>query len=271
MIKLIALDIDGTTINSKEELSMRVISAIRKASNQGIKIVFASGRPYSGIYPLLKKLKIKGNYSISFGGGMILDENGESIFERNISEDSVVKLINLAYKQGVPLQFEGTNEIYTTNKLLPVYFARVSTRVNLPIRLIDMHDIGKYTFFKGIMYGRNEQLTNVIDEMNNQSKETLQEFNFSKTASDVLEISPQGISKGNTLKIIAKKMNIASCEIMAIGDQENDIEMLKFADVSVAMGNAIDKVKKIASYHTSSNDEDGVAKAIETFALKQEG
>ena len=111
----------------------------------------------------------------------------------------------------------------------------------------------------------------VIDEMNNQSKETLQEFNFSKTASDVLEISPQSISKGNALKIIAKKMNIASCEIMAIGDQENDIEMLKFADVSVAMGNAIDKVKKIANYHTSSNDEDGVAKAIEMFALKQEG
>ncbi|MDC3413478.1 Cof-type HAD-IIB family hydrolase [Terrihalobacillus insolitus] len=240
-IELIALDMDGTLLNSKEEVSAANRQAINKVRERGVEVVLSTGRHIMTSREYAKELNLS-SYLITVNGSEIWTTKGELIDRQLIDLDSIKKLVEL-------------NEKYQT--IAWITSAENVWRGKLPADL-ESHKWLKF----GFNTDNQEMKDRILEEL--QDNEFLELSNSSPTN---IEINAVGINKARALEKVCSRMGITLDKVMAMGDSLNDIKMIEEAGLGIAMGNAQEKVKEAADWVTNTNEEDGVARAIEHWLL----
>jgi Cof subfamily protein (haloacid dehalogenase superfamily) len=270
MIDLIAIDMDGTLLDSNHAISPRVKKAITAVRTQGVRIVLATGRPFSGVEKYLEELGLtsEGDYCITFNGAVIQNAaDTKSVAETTLGYDDFLYCEKIARDLGVHFHVLYERSMMTPNADISSHTVRDAYISHTPLLYRSVEQVDPAWRFRKFMMVDDEA---VLDKaIANFPPELLQRYTVVKSAADFLEILHPEAGKGRALATLAAYLGVSQERIMAIGDQENDLVMLEFAGVAVAMGNAIDAVKAVADHVTTSNNEDGVAVAIERYALKQ--
>ncbi|MGD1822213.1 MAG: Cof-type HAD-IIB family hydrolase [Pleomorphochaeta sp.] len=265
-IKLICTDIDGTLLNSKKRINPADKLMLQRAwKEKNIPIALVSGRFKSGITFLAKELEIPCIYSC-FNGAYVEWENNV-IEDTKISLDSLRKVIPTINETGSTPQIFDLNDYYfnednywNEQQIGVVGFEGIIGDLN---KLIDKWEKEDYVPYKILAKnGDPKALANTKKALENLN---LNGIKIVQSASFILEIIPSTSSKGNTINLLSNYFNIDKSQIMAFGDYDNDIEMLQKAGFSVAMKNATEEVKTIAKYETDTNDNNGIAKAINKY------
>lgn len=268
MIKAIALDIDGTLINSKKMITEATKCAVAEAIDRGIEIIIASGRPYCGVVAYAKELGLyeKGGYILSFNGGQIINcKTGEIVYEVHLEEQHKYEICRIlkSYDGAIPMTYKG--DILLSENVEDAGVLHGAEVNSLILQKVD--DLSKnieHTVGKFILMGEPGYIKSIADELSDRLGEMA---TVCRSESNLLEIMPYGVDKGSALAGFVRKMGLNRSEVMACGDAYNDDTMIEFAGIGVAMGNAFDEIKALADYVTLTNDEDGVAHAIRKFAL----
>ncbi len=269
MYKLIALDIDGTLLNSKKEVTKEVFDAIQMAKKKGVKVVLSTGRPLPGVQSLLKELKLNDeeNYVVTFNGGLVQEISSQEVIS-NIEmsyEDFDIIYNELSKKHNIKIHINTPDSVVVPYKDAPKYSIHEANLNNIPVICMDESEINEnLTFCKVMLIDEPEIIDNIITKI---PKDFHDKYTIVRSAPFFLEFLNKKVNKGSGLQALCNKLNIDPCEVIAVGDEENDRHMIEFAGLGVAMGNARDSIKEIANYITDSNDNHGVAKVISEFIL----
>ncbi|MHA8110646.1 sugar-phosphatase [Lactobacillaceae bacterium Melli_B4] len=269
-IKLIAIDIDGTLVDQNKMLTEPTKQAIAKVRAKGIKVVLCTGRPISGVTQYLEQLSISGSneYAITFNGSTVQNADGQVISNHTISYDDFINTEALSRKFGVNYQVETPDSIYIFNRDVSKYTVYEGFIVRLPLKYRTPEEIKpELTITKSMFVGTPDKITHAKENIPAEVSDNLYVV---QTEPFFLEFLHKGISKGTALKELAQQLNLTPDNVMAIGDQGNDLSMIKYAGLGVAMGNAIDDNKKAAQFVTKPNTEDGVAYALNKFINEAE-
>ena len=271
MIKLIAIDMDGTLLNEKKHIDKAQKEAIHEAVEAGIKIVLCTGRPLYGILPFyeelgLSELDSEGYVILNNGCSIHKTKDWKLIDQVNFTSDDIEYLYK--FSESYDINFTLVNDTYYFN------IGRKPTDeliTDAEFVFSDITDIsleeaksGKHKIMKIMFLGDPEIMANFQEKNEDIIKS---KYSGVLSQSYVYEVFPKDNNKGTGLKKLAEKLGIKQEEVMAIGDGNNDIEMFEYANYSVAMKNATELAKKAAKYETDSNENDGVAKAIRKYAL----
>lgn len=269
MIKLIAIDMDGTLLNEHHLVTEKVKQAIKKASEAGIKIVLCTGRPVHAVYDYFKELDLpqdEEDYVISLNGTVVQKTTDwEIVYSHQLDHSQLKRAEKLIepFKMNFTY-FDEKNYYYTGEATEMLQFDADllgMEAIHLPLEELPP----ELTIFKAMYVAEEAELNHLTASMPAFIAEN---FYPIRSLSYVFELLPQGANKGEALTGLATKLGFTKEEVMAIGDGENDIDMMKAAGTSVAMGNAVDSIKQIAKHVSKSNQEDGVAHAIYEWALK---
>lgn len=268
--KMIVLDLDGTLTNNKKEITPRTKQALMQAQAAGVHVVLASGRPTYGIVPLAEELKLKGNrgYILAFNGGKIIDcTNNEVLFEQKLDEQLVPILFQETKKAGMEILTYQGEGIAATNKD-DEYVQHEAFINKMPVTQYD-------DFLNQLVYPINKCLivgdpTPLHELEIRLAKELEGKMDVYRSADFFLECVPLGIDKARSLDRLISSLGISHEEVIACGDGYNDLSMIRFAGLGVAMANAAKDIQSEADFVTLSNEEDGVAHVIEHFILSPE-
>ncbi|MBC8586511.1 Cof-type HAD-IIB family hydrolase [Youxingia wuxianensis] len=266
--KVLALDIDGTLYNDKKEITPRVKKAIQAAQERGTIIVLSSGRPKPGMVKAVQELDLEntGGYVLTCNGGQVSHcKTGETVFEKAISSDCIKEIYNFAKLYGLPLMTHEGNCVVTEYDLDP--YIRFEAAVNgIPVRKIDnFKEYIKFPVIKCIATGDGDLLGKLEPIAQAQLGDRLSIF---RSESFFLEFMAGEVTKAYGLKKLLEHLGLSVSQLVACGDSFNDISMISYAGLGVAMANANGQVQAAADYVTLSNEEDGVAHVIEKFFLK---
>ena len=266
-IKLVAIDIDGTLLNSQHQITPAVAQSIKDAKKAGVAIVIATGRPISGVRAILEELELtqEGDYVITFNGGLVQDAaTGQEIFQEKLSYDDYLDIEAVGRKLQLPLHASTKEGIYTANRDIGKYTLYESQLVNSPVFYRTPEEMADKEIIKIMMVDEAERLDAAIPLLPDWLTHGYQ---VGKSAPFYLEITPKTVSKGQAILQLAEKLGLTMEETMAIGDQENDRPMLEVVGHPVVMENGHPALKSMAKYITRSNDEDGVAHALRNWVL----
>lgn len=265
--KILVLDIDGTVTNSKKEVTDKTLESIIKLQEAGCKVVLASGRPTPGILPVAKTLKLSeyGGFILSFNGAKIINcKTEEIIYQKVLPNEYIETLYKEAEENQVGLITYEKNVIISARGIDE--FVEKEAQIN-KIDIVEVDDFIDYVDFdvnKCLMTGEPAKLEQLEMEMQGKYSEDLSIY---RSEPFFLEIMPKNIDKAYSLEQLLKVLDMTKEDMIAVGDGFNDLSMIEYAGLGVAMDNAQDKVKEAANYITKSNDEDGVAHVIEKFML----
>ncbi|KRM96032.1 HAD superfamily hydrolase [Liquorilactobacillus aquaticus DSM 21051] len=269
-IKAIAIDIDDTLVNSGKKLTASVKLVIQKAKAAGIKVVLCTGRPLSGVLPLLEQLQLDGQkdqYVVSFGGSLVQTTDGTIISSVPLGYEAYVDLEYLARKKGLHFHAISKDRIYTADRDIGEYTIYESSLVSLNVSYRTPAEMRDVKIVKAMFIDPPEIIEAALKDYT-AFAELEDRVTFTRSTPFYYEANAKGVSKGSALKRLCEELQITSENLMAIGDGGNDLSMIKFAGIGVAMGNAIPELKKSAQVVTEDNNHDGVARAIEKYALK---
>lgn len=268
--KLLVLDVDGTLVNNEREISKRTLATLLKVQQMGVRIVLASGRPTYGLMSLAKALEL-GNYGgfiISYNGCQIINaNNGEILFERRINPEMLPYLEKKAHKNSFDI-FTYHDDTIITDSPENEYIRNEAQLNNLDIIVEDEFSTAiDFAPCKCVLVGDDEQsLISLEEHWKKRLDGALDAF---RSEPYFLEVVPSGVNKANTLGVLLEHLGVTREEIIAIGDGVCDVTMLQLAGMGIAMGHSQDSVKICADYVTASNEEDGVAQAVEKLILAE--
>ncbi|MEH2922019.1 sugar-phosphatase [Samsonia erythrinae] len=269
-VKLIAIDMDGTLLTPENRISPAVKAAIAAAREQGVQVVLATGRPYIGVERYLMELDLQqeGCYCITNNGALVQrTSNGDCVAQTTLSFDDYLHFEALASKLGVHFHALDFNFVYTANKDISPYTIHESHLTGMPLKYRAVEEMDRsLTFPKVMMIDDPEILDRAISQI---PPEDFERYTIMKSAEYYLEILDKRVNKGEGVRMLAEHLNIPRESVMTLGDQENDLAMLEYAGLGVAMGNAVESVKAVSQFVTKTNREDGVAYAIEKFVLNK--
>lgn len=268
--KLLVLDVDGTLLNDEREISKRTLAALLKVQQMGVRIVLASGRPTYGLMPLAKTLEL-GNYGgfvLSYNGCQIIKaQNGEILFERRINPEMLPYLEKKSRKNGFAI-FTYHDDTLITDSPDNEYIKNEALLNNLKIIREDEFSTAiDFAPCKCMLVSDKEKaLIGLEQHWEKRLAGTLDAF---RSEPYFLEVVPCGVNKANTLGALLEHLGVTREEVIAVGDGVCDVTMLQLAGMGVAMGHSQDSVKVCADYVTASNEEDGVALAVEKLILAE--
>lgn len=269
MIKLVAIDLDGTLLNSQKQISDEDKSTLKQAKQNGVKVVICTGRPLAAITGYLTELDLNdpGDYSITFNGGLVQkNDTGEIIEKALMPLEHIHELYELAMSLNIPLDIlsEGTVLHLPTSEEYPSIYGRLNNLLTFePTKLGEMKADRIYN--KAVVAIDADYLDAQIQKI---PADFYERYEVIKTRSNLLEFMPKGITKAYGISLLARDLDITQEEVMTIGDEENDLPMIEYAGIGVAMENAVDMVKKAADVITKNNDQSGVAEAVKEYVLK---
>ncbi|MBR4641932.1 MAG: HAD family phosphatase [Selenomonadaceae bacterium] len=266
--RLLALDMDGTVLNSQKKISPQTVAAIKKLSESGVYVVTSTGRGRAEVndYPDVINLM---NCGILNSGGLLFDfVRDEPIAIHGVDEKIILKLIDFGLEERAMIHLLGIRHSIAREEDIQnmaafdmaVYhdmFNRICERCADPKEYVLEHpgEVIKVNLYHRDKISRDKNFER-IKPLN---------LSISFAESNNLEMSPANITKASGLIELCDFLKIDLAETVAIGDADNDKEILQTAGLSVAMGNASDEIKKLADFVTLDNDHDGVAAAIEKF------
>jgi len=267
MIKLVAIDLDGTLLDPNRQITAEVKTAVKKAKAAGVKIVITTGRPLPGVVDILKALELtdQSDYVITYNGGLVQRATGEEFIKETLSSEDWLDLDAAARKIGLPIHAITREGIYTPNHDVGRYTVQEAQMVKMPLYIRQPEDIAALEIAKVMMVDEPAALDDGIAYL---PFEFFELYNVVKSTPFYLEFMNKKASKGSAVQHLAEKLSFDLDEVMAIGDEENDRSMLEVAGCPVVMENGKSELKKIAKYVTKSNAKSGVAYAINEWVLK---
>ncbi|MFC4401546.1 Cof-type HAD-IIB family hydrolase [Gracilibacillus xinjiangensis] len=239
-IRLIALDMDGTLLNTKHKVSEANKEAIIKAREKGVEVIISTGRHYQTSSEIAKELDI--HYLITVNGSEIWTMTGELIARQTLDVKVMEKLIALKEEHKTWAWLSSIDKIW---------------RGEVP------EDVNAHEWLK---FGFDTETPDVKEKLM-QTLGEWDEIELSNSSPTNIEVNAAGVNKAAAIEIVCDRLGITMDQVMVAGDSLNDIKMIEKAGIGVAMGNAQEAVKEVADWITASNDEDGIARAIEQFVL----
>ena len=266
MYKLIAVDMDGTLLKKDKTISKVTQKAIQHAKNKGVRIVLASGRPIEGLQRYLEELNLisEKDYVLSFNGSIVQNTATKEVIKKNIlSGEDLHYLYELSQQLGVNIH-AFSNLGCITPKMSQ--YSELEGQINdIPVLEVDYNSVSnEEDIIKVMMIDEPKVLAKAIK---NLPDAVYEKYTVVRSAPYFLEFINKNAGKAEGVKALAEHLGIDQKEIICIGDAGNDLDMIQFAGLGVAMGNAFEEVKEAADYITRDNDEDGVAHVIEKFVL----
>lgn len=271
-IHLVASDVDGTLLTSRHTVSSRTVTAIRAVQQKGIRFIVATGKSRGGVRIALGKLGEELTSGSATGGvylqGLIVYKGGEVVYERTLEAAVALDVMAFAREKDVSLiAFNGDRILC---EKMDESIASVTAQHEPMPEVVPLEDFisssssSTNRIHKLILLAPPSVISSIRPSLASYlgPRTTL-----TQAQGDMLEVLPPGGSKGLGVQKLLEALEVDKANILAIGDQENDLEMLKMAGTAVAMGNAPLHVKTVAGFQTRSNDEDGAAMAFERFCL----
>lgn len=265
--KILVLDIDGTLVNSKKEITPRTLESLIKIQEQGHIVALASGRPYPGMKGYAREIGLDkyGGYALSFNGGRIINcSNEETVYQKAIPCRYASVIYDYAKKNGIGMVTYQKDKVITGTDIdeYMEYEARLNYMV---IRQVE--DFVSYVNFDMV-----KCLLTAPPEIAPFHEEQLRkllgpELNVFRSEPYFIEITMKGVDKALSLDGLLKRLSILRENCICCGDGFNDLTMVKYAGIGVAMDNAQQIVKDNADYITASCDEDGIVEVIEKFIV----
>ncbi|MDM5329911.1 sugar-phosphatase [Neobacillus sp. CF12] len=268
MYKLVAIDIDGTLMNDRKEITKEVNDAIQAAKAKGVRVVICTGRPIVGVQSIIEELKLndEDDFVITFNGALVQNTHTKEVESQiTLTYENLKELYELSLEIHSPLQFFDTENLYTPNRKISIYTVHEAHINQVPINYLPIDEVSKDMLIPKVMFIDDPERLNTI--IANIPESFWEKYTFVKSTPFFLEILDQRVSKGNAVKQLAEKLGIKREEVICIGDGENDLSMIEYAGCGVAMDNAVSVVKEVAQFHTLSNNDHGVAYAIEKLIL----
>lgn len=264
--RFVAIDVDGTLLDSNKNLSPYTKETIQRCIANGVTVCICTGRPIQTIDRFTELLGVKDFPSIRempfilYNGAMVtVGQTHDIIFEQPLSETAGEELLSLGQELGSTLIAWSKNHLYVNELNARIENYCTITPVE-PILITDSKALAKQGITKMIWYDAAERMPALIDALN--AKTIRQEINYFTSNPLFLELVDKRCSKGLAIEQLIRHLGISREETIAIGDGYNDIPMLSYAGLGIAMGNACDAVKAAADTVTDTNDSDGVAKAL---------
>ncbi|WP_010176051.1 Cof-type HAD-IIB family hydrolase [Bacillus coahuilensis] len=266
MYKMIVLDLDDTLLRDDHTISERTKEALMKAQDLGVKVVLASGRPTYGMRSIAKELLLHqyGSYILSFNGGKIIHcESEEELFSSTLSVETVEKLYHISKEEGIHIHTYMGDEIITESM-------NEFTDIEGELTGMNIREV------KSFVSSVNEPVVKLLMMTNPEELKVIEkklqerlhgELSVMRSKPYFLEFTEADVTKGTSLHTLIQKLGIEQREVMAFGDSYNDLAMIEFAGLGVAMGNAPEDIKERADLVTDTNMNDGIAKVIEEYIL----
>ena len=273
-IKMIGFDLDDTLLTSNKELTLYTKEVLMKAIRQGIVVLPATGRPLCGLTEEIRNFPgIR--YALTANGARLLDmKEGTILYECLVPRETTEKLLNifLQYDALVEIYYEGVG-FAQEDKLqrFHEFFPRQAMAEYVLTTRKMVKDVRRKFEETDLPSDKVQAVFKTLEEKERALKEVLSKVEGIEAVSSLgnnIEVNVKGVNKGSSLVRLGEMLGIRREEIMAFGDGENDIAMMEAVGFGVAMENGLDAVKAAARYITASNNEDGVAKAIEKYVLK---
>ncbi|KAF3446720.1 hypothetical protein FNV43_RR11900 [Rhamnella rubrinervis] len=272
--RFIFCDMDGTLLNSKSQISSATAEALKEASSRGVKVVIATGKTRQAVLSAFKVVDLTGKGGIVsqvspgvfLQGLLVYGREGREIYRMNLDPNVCREACLYSWENKVPLIAFSEGRCLTlfdhpmVDSLHTVYHEPKAEVIPSVDQLLAAAEIQKVIFMDTA-----EGVATALRPY--WSEATRGHANVVQAVPDMLEIVPPGTSKGSGLKILLDHLEVSPKEIMAIGDGENDVEMLELASLGIALSNGSDKAKAVANVIGASNDEDGVADAIYRYAF----
>ncbi len=264
MIRLVALDLDGTLMGDDRVITPRVRLAINAAQKQGTVVTLATGRMFSFLVPIARELGITAPL-ICYQGGLIQAADSTAPIYRATMDVALVREV-LAWQtqRNLHIVLYADDAVFLTEHLHSIEFYQHMLGENL-IWVGSLNSVlERHQPIKFIIFVEPEEADALKEELQTLFGARLE---ITRSHALIVEGNPLGVSKGDALRRLADYMHIPRSQVMAVGDQDNDIPMLEWAGIGVAMGNASPGLKAIADWIAPPLQEDGAAVALERFVL----
>ena len=263
MIKMVVTDIDGTIYSPETGISKNVKDCILNLCNNGIQVVIATGRTYASAKTVADSIGIKCPL-ICYQGGLVNSYEGEILDVKYLDENIARKIVKEMKERNIHLNVYVEDKLYVEddNQYIKDYIGDKGIDY-FKIDSFDELDFSKLNKLLAINYDPN-----FIEQLISELQKKYPEIYVVKSYKYFCEIANKKATKGNAIKFLANKFGFTEKEVLAIGDQNNDIEMVKTAGIGVAMGNGTQEIKEIANFVTDSIQNDGFVKAINKFIWK---
>ncbi len=270
--KLLVIDIDGTLLGRGGNISAENREAIAQAGRRGIKVSLSTGRTMLASQRIINRLPLDG-YHIFFDGALVMNlEQDKEVYVQPISPALVMEAVEFARLKDINLELYSTTQYFVERETWASDIRR--QYFGIQPTLTDFTNIWqRERIIKGTVAVSSAEERAGADSLCRHFEGNLSHLHFSWTATpaypdvDFVNIVTLGVSKGKALEALASHLAIPLTEVMAIGDERNDVSLLATAGLAIAMGNATDEVKAVADHITLDVDRDGVAAAIKKFLL----
>ena len=263
MYRLLAIDLDGTLLTPQKLITPRTGDLLCQVARAGIAIVIATGQTSQVLRHECGALPLTAPQIIENGAIVVDIRSGTFLHEKLIPGELILPTLDILHSFGLHRAYHTYERVYV-DKNTPRANKWYRPPVPPAIEVEDVACLYPQRCIKVAGIGDAETLR---DKRRELERIFTGKLYVTQSSYDIIEFLHPEVSKGNALKAIAADLGIAPREVVAIGDNHNDIGMIRFAGLGVAMGNAHDEVKAAADYVTLSNDEEGVAKVIEEFIL----
>ncbi len=262
MIKMVATDIDGTILGESFEFSPAVVECIKNLSEKGIKVVLVTGRMHLAALKLAQKLGLK-TPIVSYQGGLIKEQNGETLYQKNLNPERAKEVIKWAKNNNVHINLYMDDVLYVENDNIAI--KRYTGERFIPYKVcnFDDLDINNVNKILAIDFNDANRVTGWVEILKN----LMPELYIVKSTPYFCEVSNRQPKKTCAVEFLQNYWGLNKEQILCIGDQNNDIELLKSGGIAVAMGNATEDLKSVADYVTDTIDNDGFVKAMEKYCI----
>lgn len=265
--RALALDLDGTLTNSRKEVTSRVRDAVRRAALAGVHVILASGRPVVGMAHVADDLGLDevGGYVLANNGSKIIEwRSKETVFEATLPREAVEEACAAARAFGVDALAYDENGLFSEDPAAPYVERERFNNSAFATKVDDLAAAVTWDPNKAMVVGEPDALRPALEHLSMRLSGIADVF---LSEPYFIEVTPLGIRKDAALGVLADRLGFGLDELMACGDGLNDIPMLACAGLAVAMDNAYPETKAHADWIAPSNEEDGVAVAVERFVF----
>lgn len=265
MIKMVATDIDGTIVGNNFVFTEEVKNCMKKLCQNGIKVVLVTGRMHSATIDAARELGLE-TPIVSYQGGLIKEQTGGKVlYEKTMDAKDAKEIILWAKANKIHLNLYMNDKLFVEEDNESI--KRYTCERNIPYTVCELDKIELKHINKilGIDFKDAERVTSWVNFL----RKKYPHLYIVKSTPYFCEVSNNDARKSRAVEFLADYWGIKKEEILTIGDQNNDIELLKAGGIPVAMGNATDELKKYAKYITDTVDNNGFVKAVEKFVLKE--
>ncbi|KRK40357.1 Cof-type HAD-IIB family hydrolase [Loigolactobacillus bifermentans] len=263
MIKMIALDLDGTLLTSAKTIDALTVRVLQQLNQQGVKIILCTGRALAAIQPYLTQLALTqpDDFASTFNGALVQSVDGQQTLQQiELTKTAMAPIVNFAQTVAWPLDVLDFQQVYHLTELGPSRYQQMNP--NLIFDQTTYQALATQPYSKVVIATDQAKIAQGRQHL---TAELMANFNIASSRTDLLEFVPKAVTKAAALDTLLAHFGWTRAELMAFGDQANDLSMIESAGIGVAMGNAIPEVKAMANAETVTNDEAGVAKFLQHY------